>query len=535
MIYFTRTQDDLRLMVINWNQPEDDQKAPAKIPAAQYVRMSTEHQQFSTDNQIEAIARYADQRGYEIVRTYADEGKSGLNIEGRLALQQLLNDVEEHRADYQALLVYDVSRLGRFQDPDEAASHELRLRRLGIAVHYCTEQFENDGSVGSSIIKTVKRAMAGEYSRELSVKVFAGQANLIRLGYRQGGAAGFGLRRVLVDQHGIRKGELSPGQQKSIATDRIILVPGPSEEVAIVRDIYRLFVDEGRSEREIADFLNSKGLRTDLNRLWTRGTVHQILINEKYIGNNVWAQTSFKLKHHHVRNQPDDWIRSNGAFAAVVDHSIFERARSIISARSEKLTDERMLELLRGILVGHGVLSGLIIDEAEDVPSSSAYRSRFGSLLRAYALVGFSPGHDYRYLEINRKLRRLHPTIVAETIEGIEAAGGSVQTDPVTDLLTINDEFTASVVVVRCFQTPAGSLRWKVRLDNKLKPDLTIVIRMDVENLGAHDYYLLPRLDMREALLRLAEYNGLSLDSYRFDTLDPLYRMAARQAWPAAA
>jgi DNA invertase Pin-like site-specific DNA recombinase len=523
------------MMVIKWTEPENGQIPPSPVRAAQYVRMSTEHQQFSTDNQIEAIARYAKQRGYEIVRTYADEGKSGLNLEGRQALQQLLRDVEDSRANFKAVLVYDVSRLGRFQDPDEAASHELRMRRAGVAVHYCTEQFENDGSIGSSIIKTVKRAMAGEYSRELSVKVFAGQANLIRLGYRQGGAAGFGLRRLLVDQHGVPKGELDCGEQKSIATDRIILVPGPAEEVAIVREVYRLFVDQNRSEREIADLFNQQGVPTDLGRPWTRGTVHQLLINEKYIGNNVWAQTSFKLKQRHVRNPPQEWVRADNAFAPIVDKLMFERAQAIIAARSERMSDAQMLELLGSVLAGHGTLSGLIIDEADNVPSSSAYRSRFGGLLRAYALVGFAPKQDYRYLEINRKLRQLHPTVVAQAIEGIRAAGGSVTQDAATDILKINEEFTASLVIVRCFQTAAGSLRWKLRLDTALQPDLTVAIRMDASNIGAHDYYLLPRLDMRDAVLRLAEYNGLSLDAYRFDTLDAFYRMAAREPWPRAA
>ena len=88
--------------------------------------------------------------------------------------------------------------------------------------------------------------------------------------------------------------------------------------------------------------------------------------------------------------------------------------------------------------------------------------------------------------------------------------------DPATDLLTINEEFTASIVIVRCIQTVAGSLRWKLRLDTALKPDLTVAIRMDSANIGTHDYYLLPRLDMRDAVLRLAEYNGLSLDAYRY-------------------
>ena len=87
--------------------------------AAEYVRMSTEHQKYSTANQASAIRAYAEKRGLEIVRTYADEGKSGLNIEGRGALQRLLHDVGTTEADFEVILVYDVSRWGRFQDPDE--------------------------------------------------------------------------------------------------------------------------------------------------------------------------------------------------------------------------------------------------------------------------------------------------------------------------------------------------------------------------------------------------------------------------------
>lgn len=384
-------------MVIRWTNDDPGQREPSrKVRAAQYVRMSTEHQQYSTDNQSDAIAIYAENRGFGIVRTYTDEGKSGLNIGGRPALRALLDDVENGRADFEALLVYDVSRWGRFQDPDEAASYELRLRRAGVHVHYCAEQFENDGSIGSSIIKTVKRAMAGEYSRELSVKVFAGQANLIRLGYRQGGAAGYGLRRLLVDQNGDAKGMLERGEHKSIATDRVILVPGPQEEIEVVREVYRRFVEDGDSEARIALDLNARRIRTDLGRAWTRGTVHQLLINEKYIGNNVWARTSFKLKGEHVENAPKDWIRADGAFEPIVELAMFEVAQAIVARRSETLSDEQMLTALSKILTQCGYLSGLIIDEAEDCPSSSAFRSRFGSLLRAYTLVGFAPDRDYR-------------------------------------------------------------------------------------------------------------------------------------------
>jgi DNA invertase Pin-like site-specific DNA recombinase len=133
--------------------------------AAEYVRMSTEHQKYSTENQGDAIREYATRRGMEIVRTYADAGKSGLRLDGRDALKQLIDDVQNQRADFQTILVYDVSRWGRFQDADESAYYEYICKRAGISVQYCAEQFENDGSPVSTIVKGVKRAMAGEYKR----------------------------------------------------------------------------------------------------------------------------------------------------------------------------------------------------------------------------------------------------------------------------------------------------------------------------------------------------------------------------------
>jgi DNA invertase Pin-like site-specific DNA recombinase len=201
--------------------------------------MSTEHQKYSTDNQSAANRSYAERHGMEIVRTYSDAGKSGLKIEGRDALKQLIEDVERGTTEFDVILVYDISRWGRFQDADESAYYEYICRRQGVSVHYCAEQFDNDGSPVSTIVKGVKRAMAGEYSRELSAKVFAGQCRLIELGFRQGGMAGYGLRRMRIDQNGVPQGVLQFGEHKSLQTDRVILVLGPAEEVDTVRWIVR--------------------------------------------------------------------------------------------------------------------------------------------------------------------------------------------------------------------------------------------------------------------------------------------------------
>jgi len=489
--------------------------------------MSTEHQQYSTANQDDAIREYATRRGYEIVRTYADSGKSGLNVAGREQLRQLIDDVQMGKADFQAILVYDISRWGRFQDADESAYYEYLCKRAGIEVHYCTEQFENDGGPTSTIIKSVKRAMAGEYSRELSSKVFKGQCRLIELGYRQGGMAGFGLRRMLISQAGDKKGVLAHGEQKSLQTDRVILVPGPEEDIRTVQWIYEEFT-KGKRESEIAAGLNSQGIRTDLGRAWNRGTVYQVLTNEKYIGNNVFNRTSFKLKKKHVQNTPEMWVRSNDAFTPIVSAEAFFMARGIIQERARRLTDEEMLARLKTLIQRHAQLSSHLIDAADDAPSSASYRSRFGSLLQAYRLAGYEPERDFRYVEINRDLRALYPRLIADVMRRLDAVGATVTRDATSDLLLINGEFSASMVLSRCRETPAGSLRWLFKMNQRLSPDITILVRMDAANAHPADYYLLPIMDIESPRILFCETNGVHLDTYQFDNLDYLTELTSR-------
>jgi DNA invertase Pin-like site-specific DNA recombinase len=89
--------------------------------AAQYVRMSTDYQRYSIEDQAVVIATHDEIHKLTIVRTYRDEGESGLKIENRTGLTELIEDVRSDRADFGHILVFDVSRWGRFQDVDESA------------------------------------------------------------------------------------------------------------------------------------------------------------------------------------------------------------------------------------------------------------------------------------------------------------------------------------------------------------------------------------------------------------------------------
>ncbi|MHA0879148.1 recombinase family protein [Enterobacter cloacae] len=500
-----------------------------KVRVAQYLRMSTDHQQYSLHNQSEYIKDYAEKNNMEIAYTYDDAGKSGVSIIGRHSLQQLLNDVEQKKIDIQAVLFYDVSRFGRFQNSDEAAYYSFLFERNGVDLIYCSEPIPTkDFPLESSVILNIKRSSAAYHSRNLSEKVFIGQANLIKLGYHQGGMAGYGLRRLLVDENGIAKEILGFRKRKSIQTDRVILIPGPKNEIKIVNSIYDLFIDDNMPEFIIAERLNEQNIPAENGTLWTRAKIHQILTNEKYIGNNIYNKTSSKLKSRLVKNPKNEWVRCDKAYKPIISKKKYNKAQEIIQLRSVHLTNEELLEKLKQKLESNGKLSGFIIDEDDTGPSSSVYRTRFGGLLRAYTLIGYKPEHDYSYIQINEALRSFYSGIIEDFKGEILKSNCYIDEYKYAPMLYINDEFLISVLITKCTHMKSGKLRWKVRFDNSQKADITIVIRMDSQNISPLDFYIIPKIENEYSKMWMTETNNIRLDLYRFDNLDKLLQIITR-------
>lgn len=263
--------------------------------AVAYVRMSTEHQQYSPTNQMAAIRQYAEIHSMMILRGYADEGVSGLGILKRSGLRRLLSDVASGNADFEKVLVYDVSRWGRFQDTDEPAFYEYLCRLHHIEVIYVVEPFKNDHSPMTTVFKAVKRAMAAEFSRELSVKVSRAMCNLAALGYDQCGACIYGLKHVVVDATGKPVTARERLSRKAVKTDRLVLAPGPKNEVKVVREIFQRYADLGETTGQVAAYLNSCGLRTRRGRPWRSEHISYMVQCEKYIGTHIYNVTTGKL------------------------------------------------------------------------------------------------------------------------------------------------------------------------------------------------------------------------------------------------
>jgi DNA invertase Pin-like site-specific DNA recombinase len=357
------------------------------IPAAEYLRMSTEQQQYSIENQVAVIEAYASRKGFEVIRTYSDAARSGLLLKNRPGLKQLLQDILSGTRRFDAILVYDISRWGRFEDADEAAHYEFLCKTAHVPVHYCAETFANDNSLPSTIMRVVKRAMAAEFSRELGANVFAAGRRSAELGFKQGGAPGFALNRLLVSSDGSRRQPLAKGEVKCLQSDRVILAPGDPQEVKLVREIFRLVVEEKRTPFYIAKNLNRRAAKKSGSD-WTHQQVYRILTSPKYAGYNVWNRKSRRLGAREVDVPRSAWVVKEGAFEPVVEPRIFEQAQRVLAQRTCCQSNERLLDGLRALLAVKGKLTGEILAKAPGAPSASTCRKRFGNLRRAFQLAG---------------------------------------------------------------------------------------------------------------------------------------------------
>jgi DNA invertase Pin-like site-specific DNA recombinase len=458
--------------------------------------MSTDMQGCSLENQAVAIQRYADANGFVVVKTYEDAGRSGLTITQRKGLQSLLADVVQHRATFHAVLVYDVSRWGRFQDSDEAAHYEFLCKSSGVKVHYCAEEFGPDETLPARMMKALKRTMAAEFSRELSERISAAKKNRALMGFHEGGQPGYALRRVLVGSDGTVKQVLRSGELKSISSDHIVLVPGPEREQKWVRWIYEQRIS-GLQICDIVKELNLRKVPWIEGKPWNIYSVRQVLTNRKYAGWNCWAQRTEKLKTKCRRNPPDQWVMVEGAFKRVVDQATFDRAQRVIRRRLNYKSNEAILNDLKALWKRRGTLSEAIIDCARGVPAVSSLRHRFGSMAKLYALLGFKPApiHAINTAKAQTMLR-LRAQVFASIRESFPYDVAFTHPSGRHGYrFTFADTGDVAVVLCRSYDRPEGLRCWMMylRAVNRDVPALVCLLSRDNQSIEA--YYVMPKID----------------------------------------
>lgn len=483
------------------------------VPVAAYLRMSTDMQVYSILNQSLAISAYAEAHGMRIVRTYRDDGRSGLTIEHRPGLLALMRDIGTGRVPYGTILVLDVSRWGRFQNVDEAAHYEFLCWRAGVRVCYVAELFENDGTPFAMIVKGLKRAMAAEYSRELSGKTTAAHRTMAARGFHQGSSPGYGLRRMLIDEHGNKRMMLGTGDRKGKTTDRVVLVPGPLKERRTVQWIFERCA-AGMGYTDIARALNAKGSTSARGKAWSYGSVRNVVESERYIGNLVYGRERKRLGGPLEQNASSSWVRCEGAIPALVTRELFDAAHRAHKARGEHPGNEELVARARLLLEREGRLSIPLINADPALPESHSVSRRFGGLTKLYRLLGFVQPRNANVADSRAMITRWRRSVTAFVRDWLDEEGSVVIQNGWQ--LRIDDAWTVSFSVVNA--VGENKHTWF----NHRLPEPTDIVVFVRARLGApvpDDYLVLPRVLFPRWPRSFYKRNGPLIDQCTYPSL----------------
>jgi len=462
--------------------------------------------------------------GIQIVKEYADEGRSGLDLRKRPGLLRLLSDVQSGAADFKIIIVYDVSRWGRFQEVDEAAYHEHTCRRAGIAVVYCAEQFANDGSPLASILKSIKRTMAAEFSRELSGKVFAAQCRFISMGYKQGGHAGYGFRRLAVTADGTPRRVLEYNEAKGAITDRVLLILGPENEVAMVNRIYSSYLDDGLSEAAIARWLNAEKVGNEFSRAWTQSMVNSILTNLKYIGHLIFNRRSSKLSQRREHNARSEWIINENAVESLLSVEVFERAQKERVRRNRRYDASELITLLQDCHKRNGFVTAKIIAADRALPDPQLFSRMFGSLILAYDAAGLPRSPLKGFVDTKRLLLTFRQRLFAEAESLAAAAGVEVTRCEAPYTLVFNGKCALRIEVATRRKPVRGEPNWRVV--PRASVDFILLARFDPDTATLLNYYLVPATCLLNGPIYLKGKNLAKYSSLAFDSLRSIFGLA---------
>jgi DNA invertase Pin-like site-specific DNA recombinase len=489
--------------------------------------MSTDHQEYSPVFQRQAIAAYALAHHIRIVSVYEDAGISGLTLRERPALIQLLLDVDKPKRKFTTVLVYDVSRWGRFQDVDEAAFYEFACRRAGVDVVYVAEPFENDGSPATSVLKALKRAMAAEFSREMSRKVFLGHCLNVQRGFHSGGPPGYGLRRILLDADRRIKHSLGRYEYKSVQTDRVIVAPAPDGEAALVRKIFEWYATETITGTAIARRLNDFGICNGFGRPWQGQNILNILRNEAYIGTNVYSRTTSKLTNPWERVPDQDWIRVPGAFAPVVDKRIFTAVQQKMERGRRRPTRDEIADGLRKVIKRAGKLSQATLRHYRSAPSVEQVMREFGSLNEAYKAIGYAPNLDPARSENRSIERRMEKQVVGVSIEVLQSSGHEVRYEKHTDTLCLDGCLRLKLVVRSPWLVGGHLPYWVARWPECFPVDFLVYGRIERADTALLDFHMFPRGSLVPGAYTVVHRHGRShFKAYQHPDLRRLLQFA---------
>ncbi len=326
--------------------------------AVGYIRMSTDDQEASPEQQREAVAQFATDNGYKIIRWYQDLGISGDKTEKRIDFQKMI--AAGSTGEFDAILCWDQDRFGRF-DMLEAGRWIHPLRQAGVHLATVTDGPIDWTQMAGRLVYSVKQEGKHQFLRDLSKNVSRGMDKLAAEGRWVTGVPPIGY---VVDE------------------DRRLQL-GPHEDVAIVKDIFRKYL-AGDSTRQISQWLSDRGILSPKGKKWTATGISNVLKNERYLGYLVYNQrTSSKYKdasnpQGRMKTKPrEEWTIVPNTHPALVTQEDFDAVQELFRTNTRKTAPNSGRKYALSGLLRCGCCGFTMMgDKSNGVPSYTCYSYR---------------------------------------------------------------------------------------------------------------------------------------------------------------
>ena len=304
-----------------------------------YTRVSTAMQidGYSLDAQKTKMKAFCDYNEYEIAGEYEDAGKSGKSIEGRIAFNQMMDDIKSGKDAVSYVLVFKLSRFGR-NAADVLATLQV-MQDFGVNL-ICVEDGIDSSKDAGKLMISVLSAVAEIERENIRVQTMEGRMQKAREGKWNGGFAPYGYS--LID------GKLEVNEEEAVA----------------IRMIFDQYVNTDLGANGIAKYLENHGIhkiarQNGKNPLFDAALIRRIIQNPVYSGKISYGRRRTE-KVHGTRNEyrqvkKDDYLLVDGLHEALVSEEVWEQAQVKVAAQAKKYEkvnrDKReKIHLLSGIL-----------------------------------------------------------------------------------------------------------------------------------------------------------------------------------------
>lgn len=281
--------------------------------AALYIRVSTEDQiELSPDSQKKLLLEYAKKNDLIVndEHIFMDEGISGRKAEKRPEFMNMIALAKSKQKPFSQILVWKFSRFARNQE--ESIVYKNMLKKDGIEVISISEPII-DGPFGS-LIERIIEWMDEYYSIRLSSEVYRGMSEKARRGGVQSSKP-FGY---------------------DIVDNKYVIIP---EEANAVKEIYHKFID-GLRYREIADIINSKGIRNKRGNRFEGRSIRYILENPVYCGLIRWNYATQKDGGRKLKDS-SEWIISKGEHEPIINEDLYNQVQEMITGKANYFSDRK--------------------------------------------------------------------------------------------------------------------------------------------------------------------------------------------------